>query len=183
MKVQILQNSAMLIRNILFLCMLTVIGCQSRDDFPPYPKIEFEDYQKHTGVNGNDTAITLEISFKHGHAEMGLNQDDTMPPFNEEPYQNNFFIEYYEKVEGEFQQVRQTSGGISNPNAPFINFHSRFPDITPSGKNKATQGKLKRDIPGFETIKSDTIQFKIWIVDRNLEESNKVYSPEIEISG
>ena len=159
--------------------LLMLASCGG-EELPPEPRIEFDEFELHPVPDGSDSA-TISITFEHGHAEMGLESEEP-PPFDEPPYNNNFFIDYFEKIDGSFQQVNRQAGGIANPEKPPIEYHSRFPPITIEGDNKAAQGTLKRTIDPLEPGVSDTIKFEIWIVDRDLNHSNTVESPEIFLS-
>jgi hypothetical protein len=163
---------------------LWFISCEPRGDLPDVPEIAFESYEiLKNPVTNRDTGLILTISFVHGNALMGLDPDDTFPPFHAHdtnPYQNNIFIEYYEKTTDNFRQVRPKVSGIPIESEPFINYHGRFPDITPEGPNKALRGEIHRIITDdLRPHHSDTIRFKIWIVDRELNVSNSITTPEI----
>lgn len=168
--------------NVFIFILLTAIvySCNFTDPLPEIPVIEYKKHTLNKNQMGIDTSLILFIDFSHGSGRLGLDQEDTLPPFQQEegnPYRYNFYAEYYEKIDGEFQMV--------TTNVPFstdtIHFHGRFPKIEPDGENKSIRGTIEYFVP-VRPIYSDTIQFIIWIIDRDLIESNKVESPAIVVN-
>lgn len=152
-------------------------GCQPEQNYGDQPSIEFEEYEK----LGDDSAVKLVISYVDGDGDLGLKESHDDPPFDSGRYYHNMFIDYYEKINGEFKQV--TPDPFSTDT---INYNYRFPYITPSGKNKAIKGEIS---VGFQVIPTaednpdrnydGEIKFEVTIVDRALNESNTVESPAI----
>jgi hypothetical protein len=122
----------------------------------------------------NDSA-NLVISFTDGDGDIGLRQSDTTGDFSSTNYfHHNFFVEYYEKDDALGWVRGKTLAGDD------INFLYRVPYLTPNGNNKALKGEIAVTIePTYYnpfSTQSDTIMFKISLVDRNLNVSNVVES-------
>jgi hypothetical protein len=155
----------------LFLLSLTIFAsCKPDDEYPDTPTIEF-----HSFVPDGDKAV-LTFNFTDGDGDIGLKESDIQPPFDTSSvYFNNCFIVYEEKVNGQWQPGLDQLG---NP----VEFKYRIPYVTPEGQNKALKGKIDIKIEPFYynpmSINSDTIRYKIKIVDRALHESNEIITEE-----
>lgn len=145
--------------------MATVVllsACLKTEEFPKEPHIAFKSYEQYA-----DSA-RLTISFTDGDGDIGLNQGDTLAPYNPGSFwYHNFFVDYYKKLDGEWQlQV------FSLP------LYYRVPVITPTGQNKSLQGDISVKIASqvLPQIPGDTIKFSVRIADRALNLSNTVYT-------
>lgn len=156
----------------LFLLSSVILwSCKPEDQYPDTPAIEYNSF-----VADGD-AGKLTINFTDGDGDIGLKESDIQPPFDTSSvYFNNCFIAYEEKVNGQWQTGLDQLG---NP----VTFKYRVPYVTPEGQNKALKGKIDIFITPFYynpmSVDSDTIRFKIKLVDRALHESNEVISEEI----
>jgi hypothetical protein len=160
-----------------FFLMIILIGsvfisCLKPEKFPVEPSISFDSF-----TPLNDSGL-LVISFTDGDGNIGLAEGDTTGPFSSTlKYHNNLFVEYFEKVDGiGWQQGKNFAGDD-------IVFAFRIPVLTPNGKNKALKGKINVTLePSYYTPlspDSDSIKYKITLVDRDFNVSNVVESNEI----
>ncbi|MFC2114639.1 hypothetical protein ACFLRI_04760 [Bacteroidota bacterium] len=164
------------IYGLLFIFLLD--SCSQEVEFPITPQIAFQDYVLYKNENGRDTALKLIISFTDGDGDLGLEQKDTFPPFNQGSiYHSCMYIYYYEFVDSQFVEVRPEVGGI--PIGDTIRFPYRFRNLTPNTPNKAIKGEIEWHTNIIQPQKSNLIKFKIFIYDRALHKSNEVESPEI----
>lgn len=156
----------------LFLLSLTVFAsCKPEAEYPIEPVIEFNAFTP-IGDMGR-----IAINFTDGDGDIGLKESHTQPPFDTSSYYfNNFFIIYEEKVDGQWQAGLDLNG---DP----VEFRYRVPYVTPEGQNKALKGKIEVTIQPYYynpvSIDSDTIRYRIKIVDRELHESNEIITDEI----
>lgn len=156
----------------LFSLGLTVfVSCKPEAEYPIEPVIEFNSFVP----NGDKGKIA--INFTDGDGDIGLKESDTNAPFDTSSYYfNNLFIAYEEKVNGQWQSGLDQNG---NP----VEFRYRVPYVTPQGQNKALKGKIEVTIQPFyynpTSIDSDTIRYKIKLVDRDLHMSNEIITDEI----
>lgn len=164
-----------------------ISGCQKFEEYPVEPHIAFDHFTLLVDtVIENDTAkaITnrgiLAISYTDGDGDLGLNNYDTLPPFNQgSPFYYNIIVKYFEKQNGVFVQVP-----ILNPDGSLdtIHFNGRFPYLTPSGVHKAIRGIIYDTLPvNNQSSTFDTIKFKVFIYDRALHQSNLIETPEIVV--
>jgi len=146
--------------------LLILSSCRKFEEYPIIPYIEFVSFAKIY----NDTLYVydkayLTISFTDGDGDIGLEQSDTLPP-----YDYNFFISYFEKQNGEFVEL------ILDPP-----LNARIPILTPSGTNKSIKGEIEDEIFLNYTSQYDTIRIEVYILDRALHKSNVIQTPEIYI--
>ncbi len=142
-------------------------------DYPPEPRIEFQGYERYTVTTG-DSALVLVFSFEDGDGDLGLDPQDTFPPFNlGSPYYYNIYTFYYEKIGGQFQEVT-----ISEFSTDTIRFHGRFPRLDKQYPDRYLKGTLRYKLPYFLPRKSDTVRFRVFIYDRALHRSNEILTPE-----
>ena len=147
-------------------------SCLKPATFPIEPAIKYESF------SATQDSGLLVISFTDGDGDIGLTEADTTGDFAPSSiYHHNLFIEYYEKDDAlGWVRGKDISGSD-------ITFLYRIPYLTPNGNNKALKGNIEVTIePSYYnplSSQSDTIMYKIKLVDRNLNESNVVESPEI----
>lgn len=142
-------------------------ACLKTEKFPDEPSILFKSYERTAGN------VTLTISFTDGDGDVGLDQGDTLAPYNPgSPWYNNFFVDYYRMEDGVWELQSFT-----------LPLYYRIPVITPIGQNKALEGDIAVDIASavLPQTPGDTIRYGIHIVDRALHESNTVFSDQVII--
>lgn len=149
-----------------------LISCLKPQKFPPEPIIEYDNF-----IAMSDSG-ELVISFTDGDGDIGLAKGDTTGAYRpSNKYHHNLFVEYFEKVDGAGWQPGKDIAGED------IIFLYRIPVLTPQGKNKALKGKIRVTIePSYYnplSTDSDTIKYRITLVDRSLTESNTVESAVI----
>ncbi|TND08703.1 MAG: hypothetical protein FD123_1919 [Bacteroidetes bacterium] len=161
----------------LFTGLLLSWGCKKEDTFPPEPAIEFKEFKK----LGNDSAQVI-ITFTDGDGDIGLGQEDTTGPFNNtSKYYYNFFMRYY----------YQDSLGNFKPFLLYLNtdtildtldFNYRVPNLTQNDQKESLTGDIIVTLHPFTLYHApghNVIRYEIYIVDRELHESNKVMSTDI----
>ena len=111
------------------------------------------------------------LHFQDGDGDIGLNESDTLAAFNKDSiYHYNFFINYFEKQNGEYVEVELP---ISN--------NARIPRLS-DAVPESIEGDISIDLY-INNIKSkyDTIRFECYIVDRELHHSNTITTPDIVV--
>jgi len=139
-----------------------MFSCSNDVEYPIIPEIEYEGFTKIWNPN---TMLyergVLKISFKDGDGDIGLRQQDTVPP-----YDYNLFVRYYEYQNGNSVRVI-----ISDSNE----FNARIPMLTPISNNKAIKGEIEDTLYMYNYGGTfDTIMFDVYLVDRALHKSNTV---------
>ena len=158
----------------LFLCcLLFQVACKKGPEYPIEPAITFKDFVKIPNNTGHDDKANLIISFTDGDGDIGLEEGDTMSPYNStSKYYYNFFITYYEVKNGIDSLIE----------LPFTN-NSRIPVITPTGRNKAIKGDIQIELfIRNPTAINDSICFDVSICDRALHVSNVIRTPTFKIN-
>lgn len=105
-------------------------ACLKTEVFPKEPHIAFKSYTQ------SPDSSELTISFTDGDGDIGLDQGDTLAPYNPgSTWYHNFFVDYYKKENGAWVLQQFT-----------LPLYYRIPVITPTGQNKALQGDITVEI-------------------------------------
>lgn len=148
-------------------------GCRKDEKFPVIPHIEFLEFVKY----GNDSA-DFRISFTDGDGDLGLDQGDTLPPFDSASGNaENIYMLYYQKdtLTGQWVTYELSpSDTIVN----LLTYNYRIPRIDPQGQNKSLEGEIIVHMyPPFNV--QNPFKYEVYIKDRALHQSNKIVSPEL----
>jgi hypothetical protein len=147
-------------------------GCVKEDQYPVVPHIEFAGYGIYSAADETDSICKISISYTDGDGDIGLTENDSL-----EPYKYNYFIKLMQLVDGQMTEVVL-------PDGKSINFNARIPILTPTGRNKNIKGEISMNFDLYFNsylLKSDTIGFEIYIMDRALNKSNIVTTPNLTI--
>lgn len=166
---------------ILVILLFTfVISCKRYEEFPLEPRIEFIDFVLLRDAQGIDQRGVLRFSYTDGDGNIGLYNEDTVPP-----YDYNIFVKYFEMQKGEFKEIFLIRPEYPNDSTVIYDtatFNGRIPILTPAGKNKAIRGEIEDTLFVNNLLSPyDTIKFEVYIVDRDLNKSNTVSTPPIKI--
>ena len=139
------------------------LSCQKRVQYPIIPFISFESFQ----IIQSDTTTypqgLLKFSVTDGDGDIGLNPNDTIPP-----YDYDMYSVFYKKHNGVF--------AIIVTPAPVA---ARIPYLTPIGTNKELKADVEVTIPlPLNDGKDDTIYFITYIFDRAMHKSKTITTPE-----
>jgi hypothetical protein len=152
---------------------LLMQSCLKPDEYPPVPAVSYK------SIAIISDSLILEVDFTDGDGDIGLNPGDTTGEFAiGKPYYYNLFVQYWEWN----HNTQQWQPGLTIQ-GDTISFDYRIPYITPGGRNKALKGVIQTTIEPiyYNPISpySDTIKYKIRLVDRAFNSSNKIWTPEI----
>lgn len=145
-----------------------MVSCLEPASYPDEPAISFESFTP----NGNSARLVL--NFTDGDGNIGLDQADTtgVNCLDTCLYYYNFFCEYYELQQGSWVHIPlDWEDGLA--------FYYRIPRIRPSGQNPALNGQIQVAMePQYYLVSEfDTIRYLIHIVDRDLNVSNTITTP------
>jgi hypothetical protein len=142
------------------------------------PSLTFVAFDQIRNTAGKDSSGLLRLQFTDGDGDLGLSPADTFPPFNfGSIYYYNFFINYFEKQNGQWVKIVIPP---LEPGGDTLTNNSRIPNLTPVGQNKVLQGDLNFEIFTNNPFSSfDTIKYEISIVDRAFNRSNMVSTEAI----
>ena len=161
--------------NIIFVLFVGVLlffsSCAKFEEYSIVPQIEFVSFVTLQDIHQKDSLGYITISYTDGDGDIGLTSEETLPP-----YQYNFFIDIYENINGVQQKIILPDTSAT--------FNSRIPVLTPEGVNKSIKGEIEMELELFIMIPfldSDTISFELYIMDRALNKSNVIHSPDFII--
>ncbi len=159
---------------LLFGVMLLTLGsCLKRVQYPNRPDVEF------IGMffNPNATSVIdslgmVKFRFTDGDGNLGLDEGDTLNEFaSGEPYHYNLFIRYFEKRNNVYEEF------VTNPP-----FHVRFKRLSTVGNDKTLEGEMDVRIDARPGTPYDTVRYEMYIVDRDLQHSDTIVTPDIVLS-
>lgn len=153
-------------------CAVLLCGCYPREKFSEIPHIEFVAIEKIDNGTGVDSQAELVVHFQDGDGNIGLDESDTTGVFSPDSlYYYNFFIEYYEKQQGKWVSVE-----LPTP------LHVRVPVLSQN-----VPESIEGDIKVLTYINNlfspyDTVKLSCYLVDRDLNKSNVIETPEITVN-
>ena len=147
-------------------------SCKERINFDKVPYLEVVSFTKIDNGTSIDEYATLVLYFTDGDGNIGLDETFDYHPFDTSSiYYNNFFVTYYAKRNGEFVAF------------PELEFNTRLTRFLSSNNPEPLEGEITRKLyirnPLVTAPDVDTIKFECWIVDRDLNVSNHVFTDEI----
>jgi hypothetical protein len=170
-----LKKQNRVLRNILMLFVMSGFlfsACTKHEVYSVIPAIEYKSFEKIPSNTGADNKAYMTITFTDGDGDIGLNTEDTFPPYNPGgTYYYNFFIDYYELQGDSFVKI----------DLPITN-NSRIPYVEPNLAELGIKGEIQIELY-FNNIMSnaDSIKYELFIVDRALHKSNVVMTPAIYV--
>lgn len=167
---------------LLLLICLMIVSCEKPPNFPETPEIAYKSINNsmviNSGLGGNKDSISVSITFKDGDGDLGLSQGDIgSSPYVGE-FEKNYFVTTYRKVDGEFEKVEFDA----------LELGGRFGPLTDESVTGPIEGTLNYaiEIPRYNTdddsfalSRGDTLKFDVYIVDRDLNQSNTVETGEV----
>jgi hypothetical protein len=151
--------------------LISLFSCKTESSmFPLEPVINLEKVEQFQN-KGKDSAVLIKLGYTDGDGDIGLNPNDTFPPFNfGSPYFYNLIVKVFE-----------VKNGVEIPimiplTTDTIFFNDRIANLTPTGKNKSISGTISVNLNAipYPGILPDTMIYKLKIMDRNLNISNEV---------
>ncbi len=167
---------------LIFVLLLLSLSCRKLEEYPVIPAIAFNGFEL---LINEDTGISekgiLYISYTDGDGDLGLDQGDTTFPYQYGGlYYYNLFITYYECDNGVFTEVPLLTWNNETQQYDTLTFNARMPVLLPKEKKQGIKGVIQNEMFIYNPLaKSDTIQFKVKIVDRALQFSNEITTPPI----
>lgn len=148
---------------------ILLISCGQKEKFSKIPHIEFVSVEKVDNGTNSDSQADLTIYFQDGDGDIGLNETNNNPIFSiDSPYYYNFFIHLYEKQDGEWIKME-----LPTP------LHARIPYLS-NDVPESIEGKLTiRTFINNPNSIFDTVRLSCYIVDRALNHSDTIITPEI----
>ena len=153
------------------LLIISVSSCLKPASYPNEPALETISYTK------MGDSLLLSMTFTDGDGDIGLNPGDTTGDYSSNSfYHFNLYVEYYEMMNGTWVKGTQDPSGDNFPLADTINFSYRIKNLTPIGQNKTLKGTINITVePVYYNVisnHSDTIKYRVSLIDRALNVSN-----------
>jgi len=167
---------------LIIVLLLVSLSCRKLEEYPIEPAISYNGFvlliNEQTGISEKGI---LSISYTDGDGDLGLDQNDIFYPYEPEgAYYYNYFITYYERDHGVFSEIPLLSWNNETQQYDTLNFNARIPVLLPKEKKQGVKGVIQHEMFIYNPLaKSDTIQFKVKIVDRALHFSNEITTPPI----
>lgn len=157
--------------SIIFLFLsLAIISCRKIETYPDVPEIKYMDYTITDTIDALDNQVKklqIELSLIDGDGDIGLFFSDTVAPNDT----SKVYIYQY-----------NMENGVFIPEDTEQQRFYRIPYVQPQGQNKLLKCQIFVDIyyPVIDNI-SDTVKYDVFVVDRAMNKSNVITSPEIVI--
>jgi hypothetical protein len=161
-------------RAILLLFMTVGLSsCLKNVDYPNRPDVEFLGmYFNPNATSVIDSLGAVSFRFTDGDGNLGLDDGDSDGVFAlGEPYYYNLFIRYFEKRNGQFEEF------VTDPP-----FHVRFTRLSSAGVGNSLEGTMDVRIDARPGSPYDTVRYELYIVDRDLQHSDTIVTPDIVLS-
>ncbi len=172
------------LRFILFIILglILIISCRKEEEYPLEPIINFENFVflQNTQTGEINTGL-LQIGYTDGDGDIGLDQGDTLSPYQKSgEYYYNLIIRYYEQQQGEFVEVPLVRYNPETQTYDTSSFSARIPPLIPKDQTEAIKGVIEYEIFVNNPLSIyDTIKFEVQLIDRALNKSNSVSTPTI----
>ena len=108
-------------------------SCKNNDRFRDEPFLEYRSYRYvyDEDSTSNRKSIEFTLYFTDGDGDLGSDEE---PKDTCDISINNFFIRYFEKVDGTYTEVE--------PRDSCLPFDSRIPSLSPGGSNPTLEGEI-----------------------------------------
>ena len=157
-----------------------MISCTKEDaGLSEVPSIEFVSIEIEKNTFLKDSVIHITFSYADGDGDIGLGDEDTLPPFDyNSAYWQNVPVKIFHKQGNNYVE-------LLNPgtNEPFRLPSERIPRISPAGKNKAITGSITVHLPANPlNTQPKEVKYELNLIDRNLNISNTITTPSVTLS-
>lgn len=150
-------------------------ACEEIVTYPNTPQIEFEQVEVKDSVDllGNRyKSVDLQFHLIDGDGNVGLQEGDSLFVSEDSVLYNNFFASDYKKENGEFVLVEA-----------LLKRSYRLPYIEIQGQNKTLDAtvniRFEYQYGGDFELPYDTFRYDFFVIDRELNKSNVILTPEI----
>ncbi len=153
---------------VCFSMFLYLSACKDKPCASTIPEISFEDF-----IIYEDNTAQLFLNLYDCDGDIGLNENDTLAPFDlSSTYHYNLKLTYLEKQNGSW--IRFDS--LEPP------FYYRIPRLNKTDNPNTTEGSIHVTLEPFYYVpigSFDTIKYEIIVIDRALQSSTVIETPEI----
>jgi hypothetical protein len=156
-------------------------ACVKKPTYPNSPVIS--DARISFLREGNEQVLRLDFKYTDGDGNLGLSPGDTMAPFNRllsngqvNPNYYNIIVDFYTlnpfTLEYEFFDFQG------------FNYYGRFPLLADTDYKGPIEGRLRYDLKSINFFggQRTDLKLRVYIRDRDLNQSNTIDSPSIIIN-
>ena len=159
-----------ILKSFLGLAIISLASCFPKNNFPPEPEIDFRSF-----TPLGDSA-QLAFNFTDGDGDIGLDPGEVNPPYDTSSfYHFNLYVTYYEKNNGVWAPGLDLDGDS-------VVFKYRVKNFDAVRREEGLEGYMTVFLAPFYynpiSPNSDTIRYNIVLIDRALNESNVLTTPE-----
>ena len=158
--------------SLLFIITLAFVitSCRKESSFSNTPELKFKEYL------ATSDSLKIVLEFTDGDGDLGLDDGDTLSPFNPSSFAyNNLFLYYQTKVNDSTYTYYLKNGQDT------VRFWYRYKNITPVGQKKVLEGELIASLPAPYSVPGiDSFRYEIFMLDRALNRSKSVFTPVIK---
>jgi hypothetical protein len=157
-----------------FLMVLLFLGSCGEENVGEYaPVISLNEVEIVKKSDGSDSLLVIRFDYEDKDGDLGLDDGDTTGVFRG---MNNLIINFEEKINGKYEALMDPT------RTQEANYHQRFPNLTPTGKNKNITGTMAVMFSvSPNEIYADTLAFDLHIVDRKLNQSNFIRVTDVTL--
>ncbi|MCP4522305.1 MAG: hypothetical protein GY827_11545 [Cytophagales bacterium] len=161
---------------ILLVSML--LSCERPPDYSLTPEISFKDIQKEVVIGSlsltKQDSVTITLRFQDGDGDLGMNTEEVGTEPYIDFYERNYHATLFKKVQGVFEEVKDEDDNS-------IEYGGVFPRLIEE------EGPIDGDLNYHILISHnnaqileafDTLRFEVFIIDRELNQSNTVTTGE-----
>lgn len=163
---------------------LLFASCRKLEEYPVEPEITYEGFVFLQDVEtGTIEKGLLQIGYRDGDGDIGLDQGDTLFPFQRSgDYYYNLIIRYFERQNGIMVEVPLLSWNTALQQFDTSTFSARIPPLINKDEQRPIKGIIEDELFVVNPLSQyDTIQFKVKLIDRALHISNEVESELIVV--
>ncbi|MCB2379094.1 hypothetical protein LGH70_15945 [Hymenobacter sp. BT635] len=157
-------------------------SCIEAPDYPDAPRIEFKELRVERNAPGGVfvpiDSVKITVDFTDGNGDLGLEPDELSAPYNPRDANgnynrttDNYFIKAFRRSSPTAEFVPYESGSTQG-------YSSRYPRLfSPDGKTGPLKGSITFTLPltlGSPFFPGEELRFEVSIMDRALNESNKI---------
>lgn len=163
----------------LFLC---IVSCRKAEQYPIEPCVTYKGLTYLTDTDGSFNGnVIVSIGYTDGNGDLGLDDGDTIPPFNAKgEYFYNMLVAYQRYENGTFVEKPLLSWNNETQSYDTISFNARFRRLLEGDTEKPISGVIEYTMMVKNPFSpNDTIRFAICIIDRALNVSNTITTEPI----
>lgn len=151
---------------IAFITSLVFSACEKKSCGEPVPQMSFAQF---TPAPNDTLNYVLTFNFSDCDGDVGMTPTATIVDENGETQNNNFMIDLYHIVNG--QWVKHDFGNA-------VGLDSKIPELNNSSANPMLDGEIEKKLhPDLSLLGYDSVKFKSRILDNAGHYSNEVETP------